>query len=302
MLNWKPGQKFGEWRSYEMALPLARDSSRPHMSAQITAFLGRRIRSARPRLFVVQPLPHHIERDGTHVYPESPEMIVLRRSMRGEVTVFTLASSAATVVSEVAEDWVELKGLPAGGQDCTVSIDGREHLVLRVEACALFRPAGLMVAAGDAVWDLFAEAPIEHAELLGSDVSVECGGLRIAAHVARLNNDWRQEGTILFSASGAAKRLSAGSFGELLSTAFVSREKESRPAQEKTSKMRPSAAARLWVEGLVTKRFGGEGLESVRRYFSDPCCANLYLLGPIMMSSLMPYIWAAQGQERERRA
>lgn len=301
VLEWESGQKFGEWHSYEMALPLALDASRPHMSAQIAEFLGRRIRSARPRLFVVQPLPHHIELDGTHVYPESPETIFLRRSASGKVTVYTPASSAATAVSEVADDWVELKGLPADGQDCTVSIDGSEQVVLRVDACALFRPAGLVVAAGDAVWDLLAESPIEPAELLRNDVNVACGSVRIAAHVARLNNDWRQEGSVLFSASGAAKELYAGSFGELLSTVFVSPEKESRPKRENLSKTRPPVATRLWVESLVAKRFGGEGLECVRRYFSDPCRANLCRLGPIMTSSLMPYIRAAQDQERERK-
>jgi hypothetical protein len=290
-LDWKAGQKVGDWRSYEMALPLAFDASRPQLSAQIEEFLGRCIRSVRPRLFVVHPLPHHIESDGTHVYPETPEAILLCRSANGNVTVRTSVGSAAVEVSEIADEWVELKGLPIGDQDCTVSIDGNEQVVFRTEACVLFRPPGLVVTAGDTIWDLLAEVPIAPAELLHSDVQVECANVRVATHIARQNTDWRQEGAALFSASGAAKKLRAGSFGELLGAVFVS------PAQKNLSQTRPPVASRLWVESLVAKRFGGEGLERVRRYFSNPCRINLYRLGRIMTSSLMPYIRAVQKQE-----
>ncbi|MGJ7524831.1 hypothetical protein [Variovorax sp. GB1P17] len=301
VLDWKPGQKFGGWHSYEMALPLALAASRPLLPAQIAEFLGRSIRSGRPRLFVVQPSPHHIELDGTYVYPESPEAILLRRSATGKVTVHTPAGSASSVVAEVADEWVQLKGLPAGGQDCTVSIDGSEQVVFRVEPCELFRPAGLVAMAGDAVWDLFADVPVAPADLLCREVNVECGSARIAAYVSRLNDDWRQEGSLLSAARGAAKLLYAGSFGELRRAAVVSPEMGDRQIQG-LAKTKLPAATRLWVEGLVAKRFGREGLECIRRYFSDPCRANLYRLGPIMTSSLMPYIQAAKDQERERRA
>lgn len=301
-LDWTPGRKFGEWHSYEMALPSAFASSRPQLRAQIAEFLGRRIRQGRPRLFVVQPLPHHVELDGTYVYPESPETILLRRSASGKVTVHALGGSTEPTVSEMTNEWVQLHGLPAGGQDCTISIDGSEQVVFRVEACELFRPTGLIATAGDAVWDLFAEAPVAPAELLRNELSVECGNVRIAAHVVRLNDGWRQEGSLLSSAAGTAKVLYAGSFGELLSASVASSEKENRSEHGSLSKTRPPVATRLWVEGLVARSFGWGGLQRVQRYFLDPCRENLYRLGPIMTSSLMPHIRAAQDQEQERRA
>ncbi|MCW5232495.1 hypothetical protein D8B34_02080 [Verminephrobacter eiseniae] len=299
-LDWKPGQKFGEWHSYEMALPLAFAASKP-LLAQIKQFFGRGIRGERPRLFVVQPSPHHIELDGTYVYPESPETILLRRSTNGKITVHTSVGSAVTEVSEVTDEWVELKGLPADGQDCTVSINGSEQVVFRVEPCGLFRPAGLVAISGDAEWELFADAPVAPAQLLCNEVKVECGGVRIAAHILRLNDGWRQEGSHLLSAGGAAKELNAGNFGELLPAVVVSPEMEDRQTQANLSKTTPPVALRLWVEGLVAKSFGRDGLERVRCYFSDPCRANLYRLGLIMTSSLMPYIRAAQDQERGRK-
>ncbi|MCL2591171.1 MAG: hypothetical protein FWD67_09950 [Betaproteobacteria bacterium] len=291
-LDWKAGQKIGEWHSYEVELPLAFDTSSSQLATQIAEFFGRKISSARPRLFVVEPLPHHIESDGTHVYPEAPETIFLRRSALGRVSAYVESNSMKVEVSEVADEWVQLKGLPIGGQDCTVSIAGNEQVVFRVEDCALFQPPGLVVTAGDTVWDLHAEVPIAPAELLYGDVRVECGSERVAVHIARKNSEWRQEGVVLFSGSGITKKLHAGSFGELLDIVFVS------PLQENLSQSRPRIATRLWVENLVAKKFGREGLNHVRSYFSDPCHANLYRLGRIMTSSLMPYIRAAQEQER----
>lgn len=302
LLDWKPGQKFGGWNSYEVTLPLAFAASRPHVPAQISQFLGRRIRNGRPRLFVVQPSPHHIDIDGTYVYPESPESILLRRSASGKVTVETPLGSASTAASELADEWVRLEGLPPGGCDCTVSIDGNEQVVFRVEACALFRPTGVIANAGDMQWDLCAEAPVAPAELLRNEVNVECGSVRIAAHFMRMNDGWLQEGSALTSPGGAAKVLYAGSFGELRSAVAVSPQMEEHTVQGSITRPKPPLATRSWVEGLVFRNFGQDGLDRIRRYFADPSRANLYRLGLIMTSPLMPYIRAAHDQERGQGA
>jgi hypothetical protein len=138
--------------------------------------------------------------------------------------------------------------------------------------------------------------------LLRNEVSVECGSVRIAAHVLKLNDGWLQEGSVLSSSGGAAKVLYAGSFGELRSAVAVPPKMEDHPAQGSISKPKPSLATRSWVEGLVARTFGTDGLDRVRRYFADPCSANLYRLGLIMTSPLMPYIRAAHDHERGRRA
>lgn len=301
LLDWKPAQKFGDWNSYEVALPLAFSASRPEVPAQISEFLGRRIRNGRPRLFVVQPSPHHIEIDGTYVYPESPDSILMRRSASGNVTVATPLGSALPAVSDLTDEWVRLEGLPAGGHDCTVSIDGNEQVVFRVEACELFQPVGVTANAGAALWDLCSEAPIAPAELLRTDVTVECGSVRIAAHILRLNDGWLQDGSALSSPGGAAKALYAGSFGELQGTAALPPQMEDPPGLRSITKPGPPLATRSWVEGVVARDFGQEGLDRVRRYFAEPSHANLYRLGLIMTSPLMPYIRAAHDQERGQR-
>lgn len=302
LLDWKPGQKFGAWNSYEVTLPLAFAASRPQVPAQISQFLGRPIRYGRPRLFVVQPSPHHIDIDGTYVYPEAPGSILLRRSASGKVTVDTPLGSALTAVSELADEWVRVEGLPVDGHDCTVSIDGNEQVVIRVEACELFRPTGLIANSGDVQWDLCAEAPIAPAELLRNEVDVECGSVRIAAHFLKMNDGWLQQGSVLSSPSGAAKVLYAGSFGELRSVVVLPPEMGDHPVQGSITRRKPPRATRRWVEGLVIRNFGQEGLDRVRRYFADPSRANLHRLGLIMTSPLMPYIRAAHDQERGQGA
>lgn len=302
VLDWRPGQRFGNWNSYEVALPLSFAASAPQLPALISRFVGRRIRNVRPRLFVVQPSPHHIDIDGTYVYPEVPDSILLRRSASGTVTVETSIGSTPAAVSELTDEWVRLKGLPAGGHDCTASIDGNEQVVFRVEPCELFQPSGVVANAYDAVWDLCAETPIAPAELLRNEVNVECGGARIAAHIARLNDGWLLDGSILSAPGGTPKTLYAGSFGELRGVATALPQMEGHRVQGSIAKPKPPRATRRWVEGLVVRSFGQDGLDRVRRYLADPSRVNLYRLGPIMTSPLMPYIQAAHDQERGPRA
>ena len=301
-LDWKPGQKFGEWNSYELDLPLSFAASKPQLPAQISAFLGRSIRKSRPRLFVVQPSPHHIDVDGTYVYPEPPTSILLRRSASGKVTVGTSFESSSVVVSELTDEWVQLEGLPAGGHDCAVSIDGNEQAVFRVEACELFRPSGVVASVDDVQWDLCADAPVAPADLLHSEVRVDCGNDRIAAHISRLNDGWVVDGAILSAPVGSTKTLSAGSFGELRSVPAVQPEMEERAVHGTIVEPSPPRATRRWVEGLVITNFGQEGLDRVRRYLAEPSRANLYRLGVILTSPLMPYIRATHDQERGLRA
>ena len=138
-------------------------------------------------------------------------------------------------------------------------------------------------------------------EPIHTEVSVDCGSPRIAAHILRLNEAWLLDGSILSTPGGAAKTLYAGSFGELRGAVVVQPEMEQPPVQLSAAKPMPRAA-RLWVEGLVVTTFGQDGLDRVRRYLSDPSGANLYRLGHIVTSPLMPYIRAAREQEQGTRA
>ena len=135
-----------------------------------------------------------------------------------------------------------------------------------------------------------------------NEVNVECGSVRIAEHVLRMNDGWLQEGSVLSSPAGAAKGLNAGSFGELRSVFAVSPQMEEHETRGCIASLKQPLASRRYVEGLVVRHFGQDGLDRVRRYFADPSQANLYGLGLVMTSPLMPYIRAAQDQERGQGA
>lgn len=297
VLDWNAGQKFGGWNSYEMALPTAFAASKAQLPAQISEFLERRIRNPQSRIFVVQPFPHHIDVDGTYVYPESPASILMRRSASGKVTVKTPVDSVSAAVSDLTDEWVLLEGLPASGHDCTVSIEGNEQVVFRVEPCELFRPGGVIASVGDTHWDLCEAAAVRPSELLRNELKVECGSLRIATHVLRLNDGWLQEGVVLSSPSGVAKALFAGSFGELRSPVALPMQMNDHLLRGSMTKVRSPLPTRIWVEGLVLRTFGPEGLDRVRCYFAEPTRESLYRLGLIMTSPLMPYIRAAYDQQ-----
>lgn len=301
VLSWRPEGKFGGWHSYELALPSAFIGPKQVLPRDISEFLGHRIRSPRPRLFLVDPPPHHVEIGGTYVYPVPPESLLLRRSGTGEISVTASTGTLETDVSEHGDEWVRVSGLWAAGCEYVAAIDGNEQAIFRVEPCELFCPAGVIVVSDDLSWNLYTDAPLDANALAARTVNVDCGSARIAAHVALLNDGWVLEGTRLSLPGGSAKALYAGSFGELRSVipASLNTFEESSVATS-AAQQSPAASIPHWIEHLVVLDYGAEGASHVRRYFSNPSPENLYRLGPIMTSRLMPYIRAAQHQQRDR--
>lgn len=302
VLSWKPEGKFGGWNSYELTLPLAVVELRPDLPRELAEFLGHHIRSARPRLDVVAPLPHHIEVGGTYVYPAPLQSLLLRKSGRGETSVKALVGTVETSISECGDEWVRVEGLTADGREYTIAIDGNEQVIFRVEACELFNPNGIFVGVDDLSWDMCVDAPLSASDLVTRTVRIDCGSARIAAHLARLNEGWVLDETQLSLTSGSPKNFHAGSFGELRGLLPASlQESEEIGDNEKPAAQQPTVGvAWRWIEQLVIRHYGAKGVSHVRSYLSDPSPENLHRLGPIMMSRLMPYIRAAQHKQLNR--
>lgn len=297
-LDWTVRPQFAGWRVYEFALPTVFASSKQEMPAQISAFLARKIRAVRPRIFVVHPSPHHIDCDGTYVYPCSPESILLRRSANKPVVALATSETVKCQVSPISSEWVRLEGLPTDGEDCIVSIDGDEQVVVRIESCELFRPRGLVVHCGPHSWDLTSEAPCDSDELYRREVVVECFRERVAEHLARLNPSWRMEQLTLSRAANETKVFRAGSLGELVPPTNDSCRDDSEPAEPKVSHTR-SLPVRTWIEGLVATAHGQAGLTCVRQYLADPDRRSVHHLWLLLASPLMPYIQAVHDRAHE---
>lgn len=296
VLEWRSRPMLAEWHVYELSLPSVFASSRQDLPLQISEFLSRKIRSARPRLFIVHPLPHHIEPDGTQVYPASPETIFLRRTAPKPVTV-RVSDSAQCVITELSGEWVRVDHIPMGTGDVVVSIDGNEQFVVRAEPCALFSPGGVTVHAADMSWDLTSTVPIAEADLTQLELRVECSGRRLAAHLARLNPAAVASQSTLSLPARSTKEIRGGSFGELLPRAasLVSVDKQAAGAKPLIGRRTPSE---VWLEGLVAAMHGEEQLLGLRRYMSQPTGDDIHHLGFLANSPLMPYIKAARNQKR----
>jgi hypothetical protein len=301
VLNWKPEGKFGGWYSYELALPSVFAGSKPDLHSELAYFLGHRIRSSRPRLYVIDPLPHHFEVGGTYVFSGPTRSLLLRKSGKGETSVKASVGTVEASISEHGDEWVRVEGLSADGRECTIAIDGNEQMILRVETCELFQPSGIAVGVDDLSWDLCVDAPLAENELVTRTVKIDCGNVRIAAYLARLNEGWVLDETQLSLPSGSPKNFLAGSFGELRGNHAASQQEQEESLSEKPAAPLPTLGVAVrWIEQLVIRNYGTKGVSQVRRFLSNPSQENLYRLGPIMTSRLMPYIRAAQHQQQNQ--
>ncbi len=103
------------WYYYEIGVPTLdqiRDKSQRDV---ISRFLERNIIAPRARACFIDPTAHHVEPDGTHVFPETTERMILRRTgnRSTNITISTVNMSAA-IVSDIDDEWCEISGLERG--------------------------------------------------------------------------------------------------------------------------------------------------------------------------------------------
>ena len=105
------GERRG-WYFYEVGLPTFAQSGDDSARADCERYLGRTIRPPRPRVYFVDPPAHHVEADGTHVFPETTEKIIVRRTAGCQVQI----EESTTVrdraqVHDLDDEWCEITGI-----------------------------------------------------------------------------------------------------------------------------------------------------------------------------------------------
>lgn len=248
------------WYLYEVELPEASETIDASVQEAVARFLGRVVRLPSPRIVIVDPPPHHIDPDGTYVYPAPPERILLKRTGGSELNVEGSALSDATIVRENGIDWIEIEGLGVG--EFVVLRNGHVQLAGRIDDCEFFRPEGVQVLVGDKCWEIFEKGLRHDLESRPLEpVAIQCPTSRIADATQLKNEQWDRRGTF-FSLRAPLPRLQidAGNFGALL---WPEESKVAKTSPQKSFDSRIEAR-RVWIEGLVARVAGQDELFRLR--------------------------------------
>lgn len=241
------------WFLYEVELPSATDGN-TRAREVIARYLGRTVKRPSPRVYSVDPLPHHIDLDGTYVYSFPPGRILLRRTGDCEVSVEGSARTEATLVQDNGAEWIEVRNLSVG--EFSVRVEGNIRFAARIEDCELFCPRGVQLMIGDASWEIF-ESGLRD-ELRNRQIEnllIQCPTARIAEGVHLVKDQWIQRGAFYsLRKSVVCPQVDANNFGALT---WI----EDRPDDTSQKFVDANIAAqRLWVEGLVARAVGGGAL------------------------------------------
>lgn len=280
-----------EWRGwyvYEIALPALPQMESELGREELCRYLERTIKTPRPRAYFIDPPPHHIEPDGTYVFPEKTERIFLRRTEHLRIDI-EVSPKIITLpnVRYLTGEWVEITDIGVGG--FTVILDGREELLGRIEECDLFQPIGVRVAVGDRTWEIF-EPGLREAIRLSphKSVNIECPSLRVADHLALAENVGAQDGPRIIISAVLPGPVNADNFGALAWPA------PGEAGIEPTIVDAQTRARRAWLEGLVASCYGPDALMRLREQWGKALCPGYRESDIHDLACLYPHIQFAR--------
>lgn len=288
LIGWDPCGHLDGWHVYSVTLPSRISPAHPELDSRASAFLERHIKAARPRAYVVEPYPHHISEDGVYIYPGFPAELYVRRTANRKVTVEPYTQlPASVVIEELSEEWVLITGLDTVTGEFALSIDHVDQAILRAESCSLFFPPGLKANAAAYNWSLIEDAPLGSEQLVLQAISVECKNRRIAQHLAQLNRDWVQDGSVLSAPGNCSKMFRGGAFGGI----WHKRRGPRLVANDFHPPFRLSSRA-TWLAGLISARCGQQALALFHNYLNNPSEAALNKFWVVLPPELVPYVTA----------
>lgn len=236
------------WHFCEIELPTGRTACSDQLAESIGHFLGRFVRSARVRVWPVEPPPHHIEADGTLIYPIGTEKIRIRRSAPCEaITSDGGKTNQVTRVHWLSDEWGEIDGIGLG--QLALFVGDQEQFCVRIEACEPFLPAGIQVDTPQGWFDLFdPRASCAVLAAVTMTCRLVCPNERIAVNIAIDVKAWNRSGeTLTFKGTEAFLRVDAGGFGGLQG-------RERLKSEGEPSRTKPK---QIWLEGVI-RRLGNQ--------------------------------------------
>ncbi|MGH8777456.1 hypothetical protein [Paraburkholderia sp.] len=236
------------WHFCEIELPTGRVGHADQLAESIEHFLGRLVRSARVRVWPVEPPPHHIEADGTLIYPIGTEKIIIRRSAPCQATTSDgVETSQVTRVHWSSDEWGGIDGVGPG--PLALFVGDQEQFCVRIEACGPFFPVGIQVDTPQGWFDLFdprASRAVFAAVTMTCRLVCPCE--RIAVSIPIDVTAWSRSGeTLTFTGTEAFRRVDAGGFGALQGEELLK-------SVDEPSRTNPK---QVWLEGVM-RRLGNQ--------------------------------------------
>ena len=262
----------------------------------LAQYLERTIRAPRPRVYIVDPPPHHIEPDGTYVFPVTTDRIILKKTECESQISIEESPQAITglVVSNRTDQWVEIMGLKP--RDFTILLNGHEELLIKIEECGLFQPKSVQVTLGDRAWELFEfglQDAIRHKSF--GKIQIECPSQRVAEFLALPLESWERKG-LCFSLDGLPNGpIRAENFGTLSCPV-----QNDEPGLEPVVADAQTQARRAWLEGFVARQYGPDALMYLRQQWGEASTAGYGETAAWQITWLRPYIELARPKRRTK--
>jgi DNA polymerase IIIc chi subunit len=267
------------WTLYDIVLPSFSDTEGEFEIRILTRFLDRAIKVPYAHAYFITP-PHHIEPEGTYVYPEATERIVIKKTTTGSISV---QENRQAIIKNLDDEFVEITGFEMG---CfSILIDDRMELLGKIEGCDLFQPEGVRTIFDGISQEIFEPGLnriIQHKII--ENLRIECPSVRVA-NLLNLEQDmWTREEKSYTTHEIGKHPVDAANFG-FLAWPEDDELTESKSAQIDSQKV----ARRLWLEGIITNNYGPETLLRFRNELNGTIIAGCPELAIGKFAWLLPY-------------
>jgi competence protein CoiA-like protein len=255
------------WNLYEIILPKITQLRSEQWKETVQRYLGRELRNPHPKVYFVAPPPHHIEPDGTYVFQNGTERIVINNTWNSSISIkYGLDIDCQALVDSKMEAYTDITNIKTGS--FSILVNGHEALLGRVEECPLFQPDGVTVTTGSGMYEIF-QSGLANILLLKTVDSIICPNQRVADNLDLSIYNWSQVGSTFIPLREKWQEVDTGNFG-FLALPIPSEESE----HDVVAIDARVNAKRKWVEGLVVRLYGPKMLNQLCKQWDSPYSTN----------------------------
>lgn len=236
------------WVLYQIILPSLDWAATNEAKGAIERYLNRAIVPPRPRAHFIRPPPHHVEIDGTHVFPEGTQEVVLRTVGPGDVYIQSI-SSGARFQSERDNETCRLSISGDETVEFTVQLNGRDVAMGRMEPCSIFMPRGVQVLVDGRALDIFrGDLPDIVLAREQLKLTIAFPSERVARLFELAEANWKREGAApTLTSVSREPSFDAKNFGSLANSPAVSVDNERAGVDDQV------IARQVWIAGLIVR-------------------------------------------------